>query len=121
MKPKPPVSSDYVAFLAEMKSRILTARITAGRAVNCELIMLYWDIGRGIVEKQKQLGWGKSVVERLAKDLQTAFPGGTGFSARNLRNMKQFFLAYSGPEFWQQPVAKISCGIPAPTKTAGGV
>ncbi|MBI4026090.1 MAG: DUF1016 domain-containing protein [Verrucomicrobia bacterium] len=82
----------------------------AARAVNRELILFYWDIGRGIVGKQKALGWGESVIEQLANDLQAAFPGGMGFSARNLRNMKQFFAAYSMPEFWQQAVAKLPCG-----------
>ncbi len=59
-----------------MKGRIQTARLQAGRAVNRELVMLYWDIGRGIVEKQQVAGWGEAVVERLAADLRAAFPQG---------------------------------------------
>jgi hypothetical protein len=59
-----------------VKGRIQTARLQAGRAVNRELVMLYWDIGRGIVEKQQVAGWGEAVVERLAADLRAAFPQG---------------------------------------------
>ncbi len=73
---------DYVAFLTDLKARIAAARVSAARTVNRELILLYWDIGRGIVEKQRIRGWGEAVVERLAKGLQAAFPGGSGFSAR---------------------------------------
>ncbi len=65
---------DYAAFLASLKERILQARTSAARAVNRELILLYWDIGRGIVEKQQTAGWGEAVVERLAADLRAEFP-----------------------------------------------
>ena len=77
-------SADYVAWLAEVKSRIQSARISAARAVNCDLILLYWDIGRGIVKKQKAHGWGQAVIDRLMRALSTAFPAMTGFSPRNL-------------------------------------
>lgn len=85
---KRPVKSaktqEYTQFLGELKQRIALARLNAARAVNQNLILLYWDIGRGIVEKQEELGWGESVVELLSRDLQQAFPGLTGFSAFNL-------------------------------------
>lgn len=106
MKSSPP-TSDYAAFLAEMKGRIQSARISAARAVNRELVMLYWDIGRGIVEKQQVMGWGESVIERLAADLRAEFPDMRGFSGRNLRDMKRFYAIYSAPEFWRQAVAKM--------------
>ncbi len=96
---------DYPAFLAALKDRILHARTSAIRAVNRELILLYWDIGRGIVEKQRTAGWGDAVVEQLAADLQAAFPDMRGFSARNLRDMKRMWQAYSVPEFWRQAAA----------------
>ena len=96
---------DYAAFLAAVKERVLHARTTAARAVNRELILLYWDIGRGIVEKQQTAGWGESVAERLAADLRTEFPDMRGFSARNLRDMKRMWLAYSDHEFWRQAAA----------------
>ena len=62
--------SDYQTFLKEIKGKILEAQYNALKAVNLELIKLNWDIGKSIVEKQEQLGWGKSVVENLSKDLQ---------------------------------------------------
>jgi len=99
--------SHYSAFLASLKERILHARTSAARAVNRELVLLYWDIGRGIVEKQQVLGWGESVIDRLSSDLQDAFPGTTGFSPRNMRDMKRFYVAYSDESIWQQPVAKL--------------
>jgi adenylate cyclase len=56
----------------------------AMKAVNTQLVWLYWEIGKSVSEKQAQAGWGKSVVENLAKDLQTEFPNMRGLSARNL-------------------------------------
>jgi hypothetical protein len=101
------IAVDYTAFLTEVKGRILTARFQAGRAVNRELVMLYWDIGRGIVEKQQTAGWGDSVVERLAADLRAEFPDMRGFSDRNVWDMKRLYLACSEPEFLQQVVAEL--------------
>jgi predicted nuclease of restriction endonuclease-like (RecB) superfamily len=72
------------------------------------MIFLYWDIGRGIVEKQKALGWGESVVEMVAEELRRAFPSMSGFSPRNMRDMKRFYLAYSDEAIWRQPVAKLT-------------
>ena len=66
------------------------------------MILLYWDIGRGIVEKQEALGWGKSVVETLSRDLKIEFPQMTGFSSDNLWRMRQFYSGYSSPEFLSQ-------------------
>lgn len=94
----------YPAFLAELKGRIQSAWIAAGRAVNRELVMLYWDIGRGIVEKQKAAGWGDAVVERLAADLRAEFPDMRGFSADNMWRMGQFYGEHSNPEFLEQAV-----------------
>ena len=92
-------SPEYAAFVTELKSRILLARVSAARAVNRDLILLYWDIGRGIVERQKTLGWGNSIIETLAKDLQKAFPGTSGFSAQNLWRMRQFYIVHTSTEF----------------------
>ncbi len=101
------VPADYADFLSEVKERIRYARTTAVRAVNRELILLYWDLGRAIVEKQRTASWGDSVVERVAADLRAEFPDMQGFSGRNLREMKRFWLAWSDPEFWQHAVAKL--------------
>ena len=105
-------SPDYPAFLAALKERIVHARTTAARAVNREMALLYWDIGRAIVDKQQLLGWGESVIDRLSLDLQDAFPRTTGFSPRNMRDMKRFYLAYSDESIWRQPVAKLLKAIP---------
>lgn len=101
-------NKDYARFLKDVEFRIQSARISAGRAVNRELILLYWDIGRVIMEKQEALGWGHSVIDRLSRDLRTVFPAVTGFSPRNLRDMKRFYTAYSVPEVWRQVVAKLN-------------
>ena len=107
MKQKTIGTAEYIAFVAEMKSRILAARVSAARAVNRDLILLYWDMGQAIVEKQQQCGWGESVIDRLSRDLLAAFPGVAGFSPRNPRNMKQLYSTYAAPGFWQQAVAKL--------------
>jgi predicted nuclease of restriction endonuclease-like (RecB) superfamily len=98
---------DYPAFLDALKKRILYSRTSAARAVNRELVLLYWDIGRAIVEKQQIAGWGDSVVERLAADLRGSFSDMRGFSADNLWRMRQFFTEYSGSEFLEQAVPEL--------------
>jgi predicted nuclease of restriction endonuclease-like (RecB) superfamily len=86
---------DYAALLVEIKARIQAAQYAALRAVNKELVGLYWDIGQLIVARQQTEGWGKAVVQKLATDLQASFPGTGGFSASNLWRMKGFFETYS--------------------------
>ncbi|MCX6145546.1 MAG: PDDEXK nuclease domain-containing protein [Ignavibacteriales bacterium] len=108
------LGSDYDQFLSALKSRIQTARLSAARAVNRDLILLYWDIGRAIVEKQKFLNWGDSVVEMVAKDLQKAFPDVRGFSADSIWRMRQFFAEYSDPAFLEQVVPEMK-------KSGGGI
>jgi len=97
----------YSDFLSDIKQRIRDAQYKALRAVNKEQIQLYWDIGKMIVEKQEQFEWGKSVVEKLSKDLQQEFPGQQGFSARNLWVMRQFYCEYHKNEILQPLVAEI--------------
>jgi len=87
-------NESYHDFLKEIKERIYRAQYDALKVVNKELINLYWDIGRKVVEKQKEHGWGKSVVEKLAADLQKEFPGIQGFSSQNIWRMKQFYQTY---------------------------
>ena len=86
--------ADYAAFLDDLKARVRTAQLKAAVVVNAELTRLYWDIGRAIVERQRRDGWGKAVVDRLAGDLQAAFPGQAGFSPRNVWRMRALFVAY---------------------------
>ena len=98
----------YAEFLAELKAQIRRRQFQALRAVNRELVALYWEIGESIARKQKELGWGKAVVESLARDLQAEFPGRNGFSARNLWNMLDFFQEISAKPKLQPLVAEVS-------------
>ncbi len=72
-------NGEYLNFRDDIMQRIRSAQYDAMRAVNKEMISLYWDIGRQITDRQKELGWGKSVVENLSKDIQKEFPGIQGF------------------------------------------
>lgn len=87
--------ADYGPLLAEIKARVQVARIKAGLAANRELLALYWDIGRLILQAQERQGYGKKVVERLAADLQRAFPGVGGFSPLNVWRMRAFYAAHA--------------------------
>ncbi|NEO78315.1 PDDEXK nuclease domain-containing protein [Moorena sp. SIO4G3] len=100
-------SGKYRQLLVEVKERIREAQYQSLKAVNKELITLYWDIGRLIVTRQQGETWGKSVVEQLAKDLQAEFPGISGFSVRNIWNMRNLYLTYSQNEKLQPMVAEI--------------
>ncbi len=96
------INADYRQFIEALKTRVIGARISAARAISHEATLLYWDIGKGIVEKQQSQGWGDAVVEMVAADLRHAFPGSTSFSADNVWRMRQFFLAYSSADFLGQ-------------------
>ena len=85
----------YGRLLEDLKDRIRRAQVRAAVAASRELIRLYWDVGREIVRRQTEEGWGKGVVNCLAADIQQAFPGIEGFSARNVRRMRAFYLAYA--------------------------
>ncbi len=74
----------YKEFLEEIKGRIREAQIRASLAVNKELVILYWSIGKSILDKQTVEGWGSKIIERMARDLTSDFPGVSGFSVRNL-------------------------------------
>lgn len=99
---------DYGSLLLEVKERIRAGQYQALRAVNKELITLYWDIGRMIALRQEYEGWGRSVVERLSDDLQLEFPGIKGFSVQNLWYMRQFYQEYHDNEKLQPLVGEIS-------------
>lgn len=102
-----PLPDDYAGLLAEVRERIRSAQYAALRAVNTELVGLYWDIGRMIVERQEAEGWGKSVVQQLAADLRVEFPGMAGFSRRNVFYMREFYLRYRDLPKVQPLVAQI--------------
>jgi len=97
----------YREFIEDLKSRVTTARLSASRSVNRDIILLYWDIGRGIVEKQKTLGWGDAVVEQISADLRLAFPGMLGFSSDSIWRMRQFYCDYTDPGFLEQAVPEM--------------
>lgn len=130
MTTRPPHSvitlpADYGSLLTEIKLRVQTARIRAGLAANRELITLYWDIGRLILRAQQSQGYGKKVVERLAADVQSAFPGIAGFSPLNVWRMRAFYAAYAAEPSILSPAVTESDDkkIPSPpvTESGGGV
>lgn len=98
----------YSKFLYDLKNRIREAQISALKSINKELILLYWDIGKAIIEKQNQEKWGSSVIENLAKDLQSEFPGIKGFSSRNLWLMRDLYESYKSNKKMQTLSAEIS-------------
>ncbi len=99
---------NYAEFLLEVKQRIRDAQYSALKAVNKELIALYWDIGKKLVEQQEKHSWGKSIVETLAKDLQREYLGIKGFSSANLWRMRTFYLRYKENEKLAPLVREIS-------------
>jgi predicted nuclease of restriction endonuclease-like (RecB) superfamily len=92
----------YPAFLADLKQRIRTARLQASLAINKELLLLYWNIGREILTRQNNEGWGAKVIDRLGADLRRAFPGMKGISARSLKYMRAFAEAWPQESIVQQ-------------------
>ena len=97
----------YSEFLTDLKARIRAARVRAVLSVNRELVLLYWQFGRAILDGQEREGWGTKVIDRLARDLRHEFPEITGFSARNLRYMRAFALAWPDGSSVQQVAAQI--------------
>jgi predicted nuclease of restriction endonuclease-like (RecB) superfamily len=100
----------YGKWLAELKARIHAARQRATLAVNRELIMLYWQIGRDILARQAEQGWGSKVIDRLSHDLRTAFPEMKGFSRTNLMYMRAFAEAWPDKQIIQQAVGQLPWG-----------
>lgn len=101
------VPEGYADWLMELKSRIHSAQQRATQAVNRELVLLYWQIGRDILDRQAEQGWGAKVIERLAHDLRTAFPDMQGFSPRNLKYMRAFAEAWPDAQFVQEVLAQL--------------
>src|SRR3954447_13314247 len=101
----PAVPSGYDDFLRELKQRIRQASSRAALAVNRELILFYWELGRDINVREREGGWGAKIVEHLAQDLLREFPEVKGFSPRNLRYMKALAEAWPDETILQQLVA----------------
>lgn len=100
-------SPGYVELLEQLKTRIRSARLQAILAVNRDLIQLYWEIGRTILERQEREGWGAKVIERLAADLRHEFPDMRGLSRANLFYMRAFAEAYQDEQFVQQAAGQL--------------
>lgn len=101
------MDKDYARFIEKIKSTIKAQRISIVLKANSEMICLYWKIGKDILDKQEKDGWGAKVIDRISKDLKDAFPDMSGFSPRNLRNMKQFAECWPDFSIWQQVVANL--------------
>ena len=100
-------SKSYQTLLADLKQRIRTAQVRAALAVNRELVLLYWGIGKEILARQDHEGWGTKVIDRLAKDLRSEFPGQQGLSPRNLKYMRALAEAWPDEAIVQQVAAQI--------------
>jgi len=105
-----PAVEGYEQLLRDLKERIRSAQVRAALAVNRELVLLYWQIGRDILTRQQQQGWGAKVVTQLAKDLRQEFPTMKGFSRTNLLYMRAFAEAYPDEQIVQQVVGQIPWG-----------
>ncbi|MEK6680603.1 MAG: PDDEXK nuclease domain-containing protein [Nitrospirota bacterium] len=99
--------SGYAKLLEDLKTKIRSAQIRAGLAANRELVLLYWEIGRQILQRQRNEGWGSKIIDHLAHDLSREFPEMKGFSPRNLKYMRAFAEAYPDKQFVQQLAAQI--------------
>lgn len=109
----PPASAlpeSYAATLQEIKTHLRNARVRAILAANPIVIEAYWNTGKIILARQQEAAWGAKVIDRLAADLQEAFPDMSGLSGRNLLSMKLFAEAYPEPQIAKQPVSQLPWG-----------
>ena len=101
------MSDAYLKFIEEVKSEIQKQRISVVLNANSSMTCLYWNIGRGILKKQEEEGWGTKIIDRMAKDLKDAFPEMSGFSPRNIKYMRKFAESWPDFEIVQRVVAQI--------------
>jgi len=102
--------SEYVEFFSKLKDEIWQAQIRAAVFLNKEVILLYWKIGKSILQQQNSLGWGAKVIDRLSKDLKKEFPAMKGFSPRNIKYMRAFAKNWDDEQFVQQVLHKLPWG-----------
>jgi len=107
MDDQSPSTHTYATLLASIKNRIQSAQVRAALAVNRELVSVYWGIGREILARQQEEGWGTKVIDQLAKDLRLEFPFMKGFSPRNLKYMRAFAEAWPDEPIVQQAAAQL--------------
>jgi predicted nuclease of restriction endonuclease-like (RecB) superfamily len=108
--PLPTTPPEYREWLSSLKDEIHQARRRAALAVNSEMILLYWRIGREIVQRQAVHKWGARVIDQLATDLHSEFPDVRGFSPRNLKYMRKLALTWPDQQIVQQVVAQLPWG-----------
>jgi len=112
--PTPPshkgLPDSYAAVLSEIKQRIQSERLRVVMAANSAMVILYWDIGRLILDRQEHEGWGAKVIDRLSSDLQAGYPDMAGLSPRNLLFMRSFADAYPDPTIVKQLVSLLPWG-----------
>ena len=101
------MGDDYLSFIEEIKNEIQNQRISVVLNANSSMICLYWKIGKAILQKQEEEGWGAKVIDRMAKDLKEAFPDMSGFSPRNIKYMRKFAECWTDFSIVQQVVAQI--------------
>jgi len=103
------LNKEYKAWLAELKLRVRKAQLKAAVKVNTEMLLFYWELGADIAAKQARTKWGDGFLLQLSKDLMSEFPDMQGFSERNLKYIRQWYLFYSKDKaFGQQAVAQIT-------------
>lgn len=100
----------YISLILELKDRVLKAQLRAHRAVNTELIKLYWEIGKSLSDRQQSEKWGSKYLEQVSKDLKTEFPGMKGFSVTNLKRMRVFFREFPYNSIGAQAVPQLPWG-----------
>ena len=105
---KTEMPAEYAAVLSELKKRIQSERLRVTLAANSAMVLLYWDIGKVILDRQDRQGWGAKVIDRLSYDLKNAFPDMSGFSPRNLKYMRKFAEAWPEREIVQGSLAQIT-------------
>jgi predicted nuclease of restriction endonuclease-like (RecB) superfamily len=109
--PVPPPRAEaprgYAETLADIKQRIQEERLRVVMAASSAMVLLYWDIGRVILDRQEREGWGAKVIDRLSADLSLAYPEMRGLSPRNLKYMRAFAVAWPDREFVHQAGAQI--------------
>ena len=110
VKGKSIIDNDYAKLIHDLKQTVRTAQLKAHRAVNTELIKLYWQIGKALHERQKVEKWGAKYLDQVSNDLKLAFPSMKGFSSTNLKYMRIFAQEYPNLEIGQQAVDQLSWG-----------
>jgi len=100
----------YAELLEQLKARVRTSQVRAARAANSELLQLYWSVGRDILDRQEQAGWGSRVIDRLAQDLRAEFPDQRGWSRSNLHYMRSLAAAWPDTEVVPQAVGQLPWG-----------